>query len=193
MFYKNLKISIHAFLNKYHFSNISNYLNVLTTWTNDMFKMFLKRFKSDIDTSCSFCDDPNETDMHIFWDCPHTQTFWVEFSNIINRNVLQGFSLLFKDVLFGFFNIQKDKINEYFFINLLLLLAKFHIHRSKFTHQNPLLFLKKRFNSISKLFHPPRILKLSKQLIYFIFLNYSVKALFWIIYCYMHVETVLCR
>ncbi len=74
-------------------------------------KMFLKRFKSDIDTSCSFCDDPNETDMHIFWDCPHTQTFWIEFSNIIHRNVIQGLSLLFKDVLFGFFNIQKYKMN----------------------------------------------------------------------------------
>ncbi len=59
------------------------------------------------------------------------QLFWTEFSNIINRNVLQGFSLLFKDVLFGFFNIQKDQINEYFIINLLLL-AKFHIHRSLF-------------------------------------------------------------
>ena len=101
-------------------------------------KVFLKRFKSDIDTSCSFCGDPNETDMHIFWDCPHTQLFWIEFSNVINRSVLQGFSLLFKDVLFGFFNIQKDKINEYFIINLLWLLAKFHIHHSKFTHQNPL-------------------------------------------------------
>ncbi len=46
--------------------------------------------------------------------------------------VLQGFSLLFKDVLFGFFNIQKDKINEYFIINLLLL---HRIHRRKFTHK----------------------------------------------------------
>ncbi len=58
---------------------------------------------------------------------PHTQIFWIEFSNVINRNVLQGFSLLFKDVLFGFFNIQKYQINEYFIINLLLLLATFHI------------------------------------------------------------------
>ncbi len=107
-------------------------------------KVFLKRFKSDIDTSCAFCGDPNETDMHIFWDCPHTQLFWIEFSNIINRNVLQGFSLLFKDVLFGFFNIQKVQINEYFIINLLLLLAKFHIHRSKFTHQNPLFIVFKK-------------------------------------------------
>ncbi len=60
--------------------------------------LFLKRFKSDIDTSCFFCGDPNETDMHIFWECPHTQLFWIEISNVINRNVLQGFSLLFKDV-----------------------------------------------------------------------------------------------
>ncbi len=32
-----------------------------------------------------------------------------------------------------------------------------------------------------------------KQLIYLIILTYSVKALFWIIYCYMHLEKVLCR
>ncbi len=57
-----------------------------------------------------------------------TQLFRIELSNVINRNVLQGFSLLFKDILFGLFYIQKDKMNEYFIINLLLLLAKFHIH-----------------------------------------------------------------
>ncbi len=73
-------------------------------------------------SSCSFCGDPNEINMHIFWDCPHTHThthtqlFWIELSNVIHHNVLQGFSKLFKDVLFGFFNIQKDKINEYFII-----------------------------------------------------------------------------
>ncbi len=82
--------------------------------------------------------------MHIFWDCPHTQLFWIEFSNVINHNVLQGFSLLFKDVLFGFFNIQKHKSNEYFIINLLLLIAKFHIHCSKFTHQTPLFLVFKK-------------------------------------------------
>ncbi len=95
--------------------------------------MFLKRFKSDIDTSYSFCGDPNETDMDIFWDCPHTQLFWIEFSNVINRNVLQGFSLLFKDVGLNVWLLLHTKsclllLN---IINLLLLLAKFHIHRSK--------------------------------------------------------------
>ncbi len=90
--------------------------------------MVLKRFKSDIDTSCSFCGDPNESDMHIFWDCPHTQLFWIEFSNVIYLNVLQGFSFFY---LFFYKDVQKDKINEYFTINLLLLFAKCHIHHSK--------------------------------------------------------------
>ncbi len=58
--------------------------------------------------------------------------------------MLQGFSLLFKDIRFGCFYIQKDTINEYYVINLLLLLAKFHIHRSKFTHQNPLFIILKK-------------------------------------------------
>ncbi len=85
------------------------------------------------------------------------------------------------------------------FMNILLLTYYYFLLNFIFTTVNSLikiiylLFLKKSFNSISKLFHLPRILKLSKQLIYFIFLTYSVNALFWIIYCYMHVETVLCR
>ncbi len=148
-------------------------------------KVFLKRFKSDIDTSCAFCGDPNETDMHIFWDCPHTQLFWIEFSNIINRNVLQG-SLCFSRMYFGFFNIQKFKL-----MNILLLTYYYFLQNFIFTAVNSLikilylLFLKKRFNSISKLFHLPRILKLLKQLIYLIFLTF-VKALFWIIYLLLH-------
>ena len=103
-------------------------------------KAFLKRFKSDINTSCSFCGAPDETALHIFWDCPHTQLFWVEFSASRFLFAL----MLFKDVLFGFFNIQKAKFNEYFIINLLLFLAKFHIHRSKFTQQNPLFIVFRR-------------------------------------------------
>lgn len=92
-------------------------------------KAYLKRFKSEVDTSSSFCVAPKGTALHTFWDSPHTHTllFWMEFSKFINFNVLLCFSLFFKDVLFGFINI-----------NLLMLLAKFYIHCSKFTHQCPL-------------------------------------------------------
>jgi len=77
-----------------------------------------------------------------------TQLFWVEFSNFIKHNVLPGFSLLFNDVLLGFFNIEKAQFNEYYIINLLLFLTKFHIHRSKFTQQNPLFIVFSRGSAI---------------------------------------------
>ncbi len=69
--------------------------------------------------------------------------------------------------LFGFFNMQKDQINEYFIINLLLL---HRIHRSKFTHQNPLFIVFKKevqqyFQTISS----------SKNLKEFYFINWEKK------------------
>ncbi len=76
-------------------------------------------------------------------------------------------------------------------MNILLLTYYYFLQNFIFTAVNSLikilylLFLKKRFNSISKLFHLPRILKLLKQLIYLIFLTF-VKALFWIIYLLLH-------
>ncbi len=74
-------------------------------------------------------------------------------------------------------------------MNILLLTYYYVLLNFTFTAVNSLikilylLFLKKRFNNISTLFYLPRILKLLKQLIYFVFLTYSVKALFWIIFC----------
>jgi len=76
--------------------------------------------------------------MKLFFICSGyilTKLFWNIFLILLTTMCFRV-SLCF-DVLF-FFNIQKSKFNEYFIINLLLLLAKFHIYRSKFTHQNPL-------------------------------------------------------
>ncbi len=83
-------------------------------------------------------------------------------------------------------------------MNILLLTYYYFLQNFIFTAVNSLvkflylLFFKKEVQQYIQTISFPRILKLSKQLIYFIFVTYSVKALFWIIYCYMHVETVLC-
>ncbi len=63
-------------------------------------KCFWKKFKSDIGTSFYFF-------VVTLWNwygylLGLSSQFWTEFSNVISCNVLQGFSLLFKDVLFGF-------------------------------------------------------------------------------------------
>ncbi len=145
--------------------------------------MFLKRFKSDIDTSCAFCGDPNEIDMHIFWDCPHTLNSLILSIAMCSR-VSLCFSMMY---CLASLTYKKTKL-----MNILLLTYYYFLQNFIFTAVNSLikilylLFLKKRFNSISKLFHLPRILKLLKQLIYLIFLTYFVKALFWIIYLLLY-------
>lgn len=82
-------------------------------WTLWLFGNVVK-FKRDINTNCSFCEDHPETVLHLFWYCSHTKTFWQNFSRFI------------------FYKSQsKDKMC--FIINLLILLAKFHIHKCKFS------------------------------------------------------------
>ncbi len=38
-------------------------------------KTFLRKFKKDSDTSCSFCDQVPEDIQHLFWDCPYSSLF----------------------------------------------------------------------------------------------------------------------
>ena len=41
-------------------------------------------------------------------------------------------------VSFGFFNYTSSQANQYFIINLIILLAKWHIHKCKYSNQKPL-------------------------------------------------------
>lgn len=99
------------------------------------------RLKSHMDTSCSFCKSGTETATHLFWSCSHIVTFWKHFVNCIQCNVKNPFLFFYKDMLFGFFNKSSD---QYFIINLLIIMAKYFIHKSKFQNKTPLfsIFLK---------------------------------------------------
>ncbi|XP_051811827.1 LINE-1 reverse transcriptase homolog isoform X1 [Acanthochromis polyacanthus] len=99
-------------------------------------KHFLVRFKKDIDTMCAFCGGSPETLAHLFWSCPATKRFWNDVNILITSKVSASFSLYFKYILFGF---QTDKVSQRgpFIINLLILLAKFHIHKMKYANSTP--------------------------------------------------------
>ncbi len=45
-------------------------------------KHYMKKFKSEISSSCSFCDDSVET-VRLFWHCPFTKTFWQDVLRFI--------------------------------------------------------------------------------------------------------------
>lgn len=86
-------------------------------------------------TSCTFCDSDTETSIHLFWSCPFSTIFWKYFVRYIHSKITTAFTFHFRDMLFGFPNQTSDK---YYIINLLILMAKFYIHKSKVRNKKPL-------------------------------------------------------
>ena len=82
-------------------------------------KCFLKKFRSDIDTSCSFCEASSETVDHLFWECPFSRSFWNNIDALIVQKVFCNFSLSYRHILFGFYVKEMSLINASFCINLL--------------------------------------------------------------------------
>lgn len=103
-------------------------------------KKTLERFKIDIEYSCTFCGSNEETIEHLFYHCVFTKMFWVDVQNFIERKTGQSLYLQEKDVLLYFevINLEKDLI---FFVQLVLFLGKFHIHKRKWTDSKPLFHL----------------------------------------------------
>ena len=97
----------------------------------------MKRYKKDINESCSFCKQAPEDIYHLFWSCPHLQLFWNNLTTFIRQHISSNFTLSYQDVLFGFFSVPSPQTDQYYIINLILFLAKAHIHNRKFTNQIP--------------------------------------------------------
>ncbi|CAI5671519.1 unnamed protein product [Oreochromis niloticus] len=96
------------------------------------------KFKLDIDTSCSFCKTSKEYTIHLFWFCNLVQDFWQSLCVFISENIFEGFVLFWKYVLFGLHKNQKQfNFDNRYMINLLILMAKFHIHKSKCLGRHP--------------------------------------------------------
>lgn len=85
---------------------------------------------------CTFCSVNVETVTHLFWHCPFVQSFWSDICIFIAEKIEKDFKLFWKDVLFGIYDLNRTKTmsNETFIINLIILLAKYHIHKCKFMH-----------------------------------------------------------
>ena len=98
---------------------------------------YLQRLKKDIDVSCAFCGFSNETLVHLFWSCPHSQQLWKKLSRYIIDHIYHHLTLCWKNVLFGYTEIDKNLISQFYVINLLIIVTKFYIHRSKFLNKKP--------------------------------------------------------
>ena len=96
----------------------------------------MTKFKRDIDVNCSFCGNHPETTQHLFWICTHSKTFWKDFCSFIMKELYKDFTLKWENIVFCFFRKQ-SKEDMFFIINLLIVQAKFYIHKCKYIKQKP--------------------------------------------------------
>jgi len=84
-------------------------------------KLFLCRYKKDIDVDCSLCTQSEEDLCHLFWSFSYV--FWQDVCTLISQKMLSGFSLIYVNVLLGFLSYPANNKDQYYIINLLVLLA----------------------------------------------------------------------
>lgn len=92
----------------------------------------LYKMKIKPDELCTFCQESTETIHHLFCKCKHVITFWRRIETLFSENNV---------VLYG-----NQKLSDYMIllglennhvVNMILLLAKFHIYRSRVQNGKP--------------------------------------------------------
>ena len=73
------------------------------------------------DNLCSFCKHDSETMQHLFYDCPHSRSFWKEFESHYLSLTKQQVHLNLKDILIG---VLTPKC---LLLNYLLLIGKIYL------------------------------------------------------------------
>jgi len=92
--------------------------------------LLVKIGKSD-DPKCTFCNEEDESIVHLFWDCNFTHKYWMDFQNWVNNNLNINLLLEREIVLFGNYR-YKD-----FVFNNILLVLKFNIYKSRVKKEIP--------------------------------------------------------
>ena len=97
--------------------------NILTT------NRSVSKFNKEQSHLCQFCQSHSETIHHLIWKCHKVKLFWDELTIIINKRVNHAHRFKFDEnvVIFGY----SDQIKTDQVCDLMILLAKFYIYRSK--------------------------------------------------------------
>ena len=93
---------------------------------------FLYKINIRSDELCSFCQKQVETIRHLFCQCNYVKPFWKQLEYLFQKNNVTFYGnqgLSDRIILFG---VDGDKV-----VNVILLLAKFHIYRSRVQNSEP--------------------------------------------------------
>ena len=81
---------------------------------------------------CDFCSMEIETLNHLFWECRHVQSFWMQLKDFLNTNGIV-LEITLRSITFGF---QQD-IRNMKIKNFIVLIAKYYIFLNKFYKSIP--------------------------------------------------------
>lgn len=94
---------------------------------------FLNKCKLVSSSLCDFCNMEIETLNHLFWECRHVQSFWMELKDQLNENNID-IEVTFKTIAFG---IQERFCPNIKLKNFIILIAKYFIFINKYNKSIP--------------------------------------------------------
>ena len=83
---------------------------------------------------CDRCNSPNETLVHLLYECPTAQGFWRETINWWNEKRTEKISLNATDILYGY----KPDSSKFHALNHVLLIAKHHSFQAWLQNSPPI-------------------------------------------------------
>lgn len=98
--------------------------------------VFLHRIKRKDSPNCSFCEEEEESIIHLFCDCDKVFPIWGHLFNVIKKNIT-SFNPTNFEKLFG---VSSDK-----FVTYLMLITKYYIYLCRFKNTLPTINLFKKF------------------------------------------------
>lgn len=84
------------------------------------------KFKLNIDDNCTFYQSEPESALHLFWLCPFVFGFSHDIYCFISNETGERFELYWRNALYGILHLYTHTLI------LIILMAKYHIHRSKY-------------------------------------------------------------
>ena len=98
-------------------------------------KRFLYHCKISESPLCSFCNNEEETIIHMLWSCPLSQKFWSDLSTLINEKCQNAVNFVFDEMLV-IFGLSR-RICTDSFMDFVLLFAKFYLYKNKIQNIAP--------------------------------------------------------
>ena len=120
------KFLFHNKIEEIHFKNIHRYYPC---------NKYLSKFYSNISPLCSFCQEEEESILHLFYLCSYTKQFWLQISASIFLAFHQLCNISVSKVIFHSDVSENKKLDD--ILNFFCMMGKYHIQKARYLKFKP--------------------------------------------------------